>query len=94
MNAISDLLPRQRRLGRAYRELFDGPTGELVLNDLLREAGMLDDGFVPGEPDTSAFNAGKRSVALHILEKLRWTETALLALSQARTDETIFEAAQ
>lgn len=82
------LSPRLRRLAEAYRSVFTGPDGETVLHDLLREAGVLSDGF-DGDTGLMAYNEGRRSLALHILNKLRWTEPHMVALAARRADETV-----
>ena len=54
----------------AYRAVFDGPTGKIVLANLLREGGMM----ITHGGDTDAvlqFEEGKRYMVLHILKMLR-----------------------
>lgn len=54
----------------AYRETLgnDSPQARLVLEDLARLCFAASTTFTPGDPVMTAFNEGKRSVFLHILE--------------------------
>ena len=80
---------RQKATARAYNELFGSPAGEIVLADILREAGILAVGYVRGDPDTAVWHDGRRSLALFILDRLRWRETELVKLARATTAETL-----
>uniref|UniRef100_A0A6H1ZVB1 Bbp19-like phage domain-containing protein n=1 Tax=viral metagenome TaxID=1070528 RepID=A0A6H1ZVB1_9ZZZZ len=54
------------RLYQAYRDVFSGEAGELVLNDLMERCYMTSSTFVE-DALTSAFYQGQRDVGLHIL---------------------------
>ena len=86
--------PFKRRiaLGQDYRDIFLSAAGERVLKDLLRAAGMLETSISPTAEHT-AFKEGRRSIGLHILEQLRWSEPELVKLAQERTTERL-EAAE
>jgi hypothetical protein len=80
----AELAKAQLALIGAYRELFENhPAGRMVLTDLLREGGVLSISFQPGDPHATAFNDGKRAMALHVMERLRWSEGQLLQLARA-----------
>lgn len=52
-------------VNQAYRELFDTPAGQVVLNDLVRFCNVL------SATNGDLIEEGKRVVALHILGHLR-----------------------
>jgi hypothetical protein len=58
------------RAAGAYRDTLGAgsPQARLVLDDLARLCFAATTTFVPGDPVMTAFNEGKRSVFLHILE--------------------------
>jgi hypothetical protein len=56
---------RKELLGK-YRRTFSGKDGEAVLEDLKRRCSIARTPFVPGQPDTTAFNNGRQSVFMHI----------------------------
>lgn len=70
----------------AYRRLFTSPDGAAVLADLLKFTGLLSSNIDPNEPPHMAhvYN-GQRSVGLHVVAALRWTERSLLQLAQAQS---------
>lgn len=49
---------RERRLSRAYKEVFAGKSGETVLADLARHCGAGTNPMTPGAPDATAYNLG------------------------------------
>ena len=92
---VSDIIQRFPRLHRryalatAYSRAFGSPEGQLVLRDLLREGGMLSVSHVEGDAHSTAFNDGKRALALHIVQRLRWSEGELLQLGQELAADTL-----
>lgn len=72
---------------RAYEQVFASPEGQRVLYDLLRAGGVLQTSLVPGDPQGTAFNDGRRSMALHIIDQLRWSEAELAKLAMMQNDE-------
>ena len=87
-------LRRRARLGRAYHAVFGSPEGKLVLADLLGAAGMLETSHMPGDSCGTAFQEGRRSLGLHVLDHLRWTETELLRLARERTSDRLIDTEQ
>lgn len=70
----------------AYREVFCGERGRMVLADILRRAGLMTRGYAPGEPvEATIFREGRRSVALEIVEMVNRDPNA--ALEMARSGE-------
>lgn len=90
--AVRRALARLGRVPRAYQDVFRSPAGEIVLQDLAREAGVLAVATVRGDPTMSAFNDGKRAVWLHIARQLRWTEAQLMTLAEQAADQSVADA--
>ena len=68
----------ERRRRRAdYRAAFSGPAGRRTLADLYRFCGMASSSFVPGRPDETAFNEGRRRVFLRIAALLELDEDSI-----------------
>lgn len=59
----------RRLLGKThnFNAVFGSPVGQIVLVDILKECGSDVQSFVAGEPDTTAFNEGKRRIGNYIL---------------------------
>lgn len=76
---------------RAYERVFATPEGQRVLHDILRAGGILAIAHVAGDPFATAFQDGRRSLALHIIDQLRWNEAALNKLAQAQADDDMRE---
>lgn len=55
-----------KRIVQAYRNVFNSPEGELVVNDMIRSY-IMRDSFVPGDPCASAYNDGQKALVLSIL---------------------------
>jgi hypothetical protein len=80
-----DLLQQQRefvqRRQQAYRSVFAGPEGKIVLADLVRFCRAQASTFHP-DPRASAQLDGRREVFLRIQEHTQLTEDELWALKQ------------
>lgn len=61
----------------AYKTIFNTPQGKEVLKDLLKFCHFDSPTFMPNDPYTSAFNEGKRRVALRILGIMNMDEEAM-----------------
>ena len=79
----------QRALAQAYDRVFNSPEGHLVLTDILRFGGVMERGFVPGDPGHTAWNDGVRCLALHILRKLEWSPSDLAAWGRERASAAL-----
>lgn len=75
----ADVLARRRRRAD-YRATFAGPAGRRTLADLYRFCGMGSPSFVPGRPDETAFNEGRRRVFLRIAGFLELDEDRIRKL--------------
>ena len=79
---ISEVLKHPSyRIRAAYRGVFSGPDGELVLQDLLKFCNGGNQSFVPGEPYETAFNEGKRRVALRIVAFCEMTDLQMMEIA-------------
>jgi hypothetical protein len=74
---------------RAYEQVFASPDGQRVLYDILRAGGILTISHVPGDPYSTEWNDGRRSLAMHIIDQLRWNEAELVKLAQMQNDEAV-----
>lgn len=54
-----------------YQQVFNTPAGEKVLHHLMKVCGIMQTSVVVGDTQGTAFNEGKRSVAIHILSQLK-----------------------
>lgn len=83
-------IARRAELGRAYCTTFEElPEGRAVLTDLLVATGLLEISHVGGDSHGTAFAEGRRSIGLHLLERLRWSEAQLLKVARARAQGTV-----
>lgn len=76
-------------LGEAYRRLYETSDGKLVLDDIMRQGGMIDDVFVGGATDVTAYNSGKRALALHVLRATQGGLSEVVALELQRQAESL-----
>jgi hypothetical protein len=86
---LPDPWTRRARIGALYREVFGTAAGEKVLADLLKETGLLQVSSVAGDPHMTHFNDGKRAIGLHVVERMRWTEGALIELAKRQTNASL-----
>jgi hypothetical protein len=78
-----------RRL--AYRACFETPSGQTVLADILKRCGLVQDSFVPGSPDQTAYQAGRRRVGLEIVETINADPDAAIRLVRTGNTEELFD---
>ncbi len=74
---------------KAYKKVFESPEGKLILQDLVRECGLLNNSY-RGDTDDLLFNEGKRNVGLYILANINVDLVKLTELarqSQEKNDE-------
>ena len=64
------LTEKEKKRLADYRTIFKGPQGERVLADLCHRHGIFDPCHVPGDPYTTAYNDGRRSVVVDLLRYL------------------------
>jgi hypothetical protein len=89
--AIVNMAKRRMAITGAYHSVYNSPDGQLVIHDILREAGVLSAAHVAGDPGSSQVNEGKRLIGLMILQRLRFSEGALVKLAQLQANEEIEE---
>lgn len=70
----------------AYKAALNGPNGEYLLASLLDYAGFYKQSFST-DPYQTAFNEGKRAVALHLIQFLDIREEDLRNLVRGYRDE-------
>lgn len=58
---------QEDRLRQAYRDVFSGPTGMAVFDDLFHWCGGFSLSHVRGDPYETAFNEGMRNVLMRII---------------------------
>jgi len=75
---IGDLFGHEKRLlakSNKYKAIFAGDIGQHVLGDILQQCGTDVQSFVPGSPDETAFNEGRRRVGNYIEKMLNMSTT-------------------
>jgi hypothetical protein len=73
-------LKRTLALVQHYKDTFQSSSGKIVLFDLLKSAGVLGTSLVPGDPYSTHYNEGSRSVGLYIMKQIGTSEQDLLDL--------------
>lgn len=59
---------KEAKRKNAYRELFNTESGKEILSDLSKRYNILNTTFVAGDPCSSAFNEGARSVVMSLIK--------------------------
>jgi len=80
---LARLRDRILRRNVDYRQVFTGPIGETVRDDLFRLGHIGRPTYVPGDPAATAFNEGKRFMVLHIATILNLSDEQILAAAQS-----------
>ncbi len=89
LSRFKTVADRMSATRRAYQTVFSTPEGELVLYDLMTRCGVLETSQVNGDPHMVAFREGRRSVALDLINAMRWTEAEVIQLALARTSQQL-----
>jgi len=74
-----DALKQQLQRADDYKHIFNTAEGQRVLRDVLDFCGLLSDGFAE-DPYVTAYNAGRRSVGVYLLEKLEMDRQRLMQM--------------
>lgn len=74
---------RLRQRNQRYRLVFAGSAGAAVRDDLFRLGHVGRPTYVPGDPAATAFNEGKRFMALHIAAVLGLPDATILERAQS-----------
>lgn len=93
IKTANSVLRRRARLAQSYMRLFEDPDGKVVLNDIFSTCGILKDITPPATDDERSYAAGQRSIAIHIIERMRWSEGELVRLAQQQAQDE-YEAAE
>jgi hypothetical protein len=78
MQEMFEKMKRQARLIRAYRKIFNGPDGELVLSDLVKISGLFSNAAVARDAVSTAFHAGRRSLMIDIIRLSKTSEERII----------------
>lgn len=79
-------------LASAYDDLYRTPQGKMVIDDLLKRTGLLEVSHVIGDPASTSYRDGRRSIGLEIIDAMRWTEGKLVELSKEQSSERVARA--
>ncbi len=72
MSKISSMQKKQARLIDAYKTVFNSPSGELVLTDLMKNHSVINSTFPrSSDPNEMIFREGERNVILRIFKTLK-----------------------
>jgi hypothetical protein len=88
MSEEREAIAEQQRLADAYHRVFDPafPEGQLVLDDILSAAGVLD-AATPGDEANSTglvWREGRRSLAIFILRRVSLSPAELMLMQRRR----------
>ena len=75
------------RLRADYQALFEGPTGQRVLADLMKRARVGNSSAVIESPHMTYFFEGRRDLALYIQAKLNMSDEDAIRLAQRRAED-------
>lgn len=78
-----DRWKRRTRFAQALQAYYDTPDGSFVINELMKRCGLLTTSVDP-DPLAMAFAEGRRSVALDMLNELRFSTADAQRLSEER----------
>lgn len=84
---LTRLRDRLVHRNQRYRVVFAGALGAAVRDDLFRLGHVGRPTYVPGDPVATAFNEGKRFMALHIAAILNLTDEQIVERAQLPADE-------
>ena len=90
------LLTRARMVHGAYERVFGGrgtvKDAEIVLADLISLCKPYDSVLVPGQPDVTGINEGKRIVWLHLMAQINLTDEEMrkMVANYAQEEEAAY----
>lgn len=85
---------KRSALAAAYETIYHLPQGRMVIEDLLKKTGLLEVSHVMGDPATTSYRDGRRSIGLEIIDAMRWSEGKLIQLAKEQTSERASAAAE
>lgn len=74
LDGLAMMINRHER----YCAHFESAEGKAILRDLMRKYRVLETTHVPGDPHSTAYNEGQRSVILSILRYVNKDTTSLI----------------
>jgi len=83
---MKSILERYIVRAKTYKAVFSSPEGQKVLEFLAEEAGQFRTSYVPGDPQGTAFNEGKRHMFNHILGIIQQDEKLLRQAVQSEQE--------
>ena len=91
MKAGKVLMDNYRRVfGKStrYQNVFGNPDGDFVIGDIIRQANLLGQSYVPGSFDATAYNEGQRRIVQYIVNMIEMTPEEIRRVAElaARTD--------
>lgn len=86
------LISRRTETIQAYREFFSTKKGQIILHDLMKVTGFRYPSYKPGhtKSEDMAFNEGRKSVVLQILQTVNASEEQIhkhLQVIQSKEEE-------
>jgi hypothetical protein len=69
--------------------VFAGPSGQIVLADLMRASGIGASSFA-GDPHRTAFNEGQRNVAIYLIRMINSDPDAAARMLRSGDTEDVF----
>ena len=95
MGVVTALKTRYNRIfskSRQYQAVFGSLEGQLVLGDILREGGILTGSYVDQNASGTAYNEGKRRVAMYVANLVNMSEDDVRRItSQAELSDSLSE---
>lgn len=94
--SFKSLLTRARKIQGAYERIFSGrgsaKDAEIVLADLVTLCKPNDSVLVPGQPDMTGVNEGKRIVWLHLTAQISLTDAEMrtMVANYAKEEEAAY----
>ena len=77
MSENKEVVKKRLSIVHHYKHVFSSDEGKRVLWDILKQGNILASSHSPGCPNETAYQEGRRSLALDILKKLKTDTTQL-----------------
>ena len=87
MDRAAAQLTRRKRTAAAFQANWNNPDGRIVLQDVINFCGLLTDVEAPSDADMRAYLDGRRSVAIHIFERMRFSDIELAELAREQDND-------
>lgn len=71
MSKTNEVADRRLATLADYQRTFTTAHGKRVLRRMMKECGMMEPSYVPGDPQGTAFNEGRRSAVLDVCNRLK-----------------------